>query len=319
LSLAWDRSSTVIRRVVHRLCWALLVAWFAVTATFAMIATIPSDPVRAIAPHAAPDAIVRVRAYYCLDRGVVGRYGCFLGHVVRGELGESIREKRAVTEVIADHAWPTAQLAIAALLLQLAIGVPMGVVAAVRRDRWPDRASALAGLLGQCAPPFLVATLLLYTCAYRLGWFPLVGYGSGVLDRLHHLVLPATTLATAGVAYYARAVRSELVDALSTDYVRTARAKGVPEWRVVWWHALRNALGPLVTVAGLDLGLLLGGAVVVEYIFGWPGLGRELLLAILDQDGPVIVGIVLLAALAIALANLAADLVHGWLDPRLRG
>jgi ABC-type dipeptide/oligopeptide/nickel transport system permease component len=305
--------------VLHRLGWTLLVAWFAVTATFAMIAAIPSDPVRAIAPHAAPEAVARLRAYYCLDDGFVHQYACFLGHVMRGELGESIREKRPVTEVLADHAWATAQLAIAALFLQLAIGVPLGVVAAVRRGRWPDRASTLAGLVGQCAPPFLVGTLLLYVCAYHLGWFPLAGYGRGLIDRLHHLVLPAVTLTAAGVAYYARAVRSELVDALAADYIRTARAKGVPEWRVVWRHGLRNALGPLVTVAGLNLGLLLGGAVIVEYIFGWPGLGRELLLAILDQDGPVIIGIVLAAALAIALANLAADLVHLWLDPRLRG
>jgi peptide/nickel transport system permease protein len=309
----------VTRLAVRRLAWALLVAWFAVTATFVMIAAIPSDPVRAIAPHAPPDATLRLRAYYCLDRGVVAQYGCFVGHVLRGELGESIREKRPVTAILAEHAWPTLQLALAALALQLAIGVPLGVVAAVRRGQWPDRATAVAELVGQSAPPFVVGTLLLYACAFHLGWFPLAGYGRSVIDRLHHLVLPAATLATAGVAYYARAVRSELVDALAADYVRTARAKGVPEWRVVWRHGLRNALGPLVTVAGLNLGLLLGGAVVVEYIFGWPGLGRELLLAILDQDGPVIVGIVLVAALAIAFANLAADLIHVWLDPRLRG
>jgi ABC-type dipeptide/oligopeptide/nickel transport system permease component len=274
--------------------------------------------VRAIAPHAPAETVDRLRAYYCLDRGVLGQYGCFVAHVASGELGESIREKRPVTTVLAEHVWPTVQLALAALVLQLALGVPLGVAAAVRRGRWPDRASGFAGLIGQSAPPFLVGAFLLYACAYRLGWFPLAGYGRGILDRLHHLVLPAATLATAGVAYYAHAVRSELLEALGADHVRTARAKGVPEARVVWRHGLRNALGPLVTVAGLNLGLLLGGAVVVEYIFAWPGLGRELLLAILDQDGPVIVGIVLVAALAIAAANLAADLVHLWLDPRLR-
>ena len=304
--------------VVRRIGWAVLVAWFAVTATFAMLAAIPSDPIRAIAPHASPEVAGRLRAYYCLDRGVVAQYGCFLDHVAHGELGESIREKRPVTQVLAEHVWPTVQLALAALLLQLVIGVPLGVAAAVRRGRWPDHASSLAGLVGQSAPPFLVGTLLLFLFAYRFGWFPLAGYGEGVLDRLRHLVLPAATLATAGVAYYARAVRSELVDVLDSDYVRTARAKGVAERAVVWRHGLRNALGPLVTVAGLNVGLLLGGAVVVEYIFGWPGLGRELLLAILDQDGPVIVAIVLVAALAIALANLAVDLVVLWLDPRLR-
>jgi peptide/nickel transport system permease protein len=308
----------MIALVLRRLGWTIAVAWFAVTATFAMVAAIPADPVRAIAPHASPEAVQRMRAYYCLDRGVIAQYGCFVGHVARGELGDSIRQKRAVTAVIADHVWPTIELAVAAVLLQLAIAVPLGVIAAVRRGRWPDRAVNACWLVAQSAPPFFVGTLVLYVLAYRFGWFPLAGYGAGVLDRLHHLVLPAATLATAGVAYYARAVRTEMIDALGEDYVRTARAKGLTEARVIWRHGLRNALGPLIAVAGLNLGLLLGGAVVVEYIFAWPGIGRELLLAILDQDGPVIIGIVLVAALAIALANLAADVVQLAIDPRLR-
>lgn len=304
--------------VLRRLGWAVIVAWFAMTATFAMVAAIPADPVRALAPHAPAETVQRMRAYYCLDRGFLGQYGCFLGHVAHGDLGDSVRAKRPVTAVLADRAWPTVQLALAAVLLQLAIGVPLGVAAARRRGRWPDHAASLAGLVGQSAPAFFVGTLLLYLCAFRLGWFPLGGYGSGVLGRLHHLVLPAATLACAGVAFYARALRTEVIDALAADYARTARAKGLSERGVVWRHALRNALGPMVTIAGLNLGLLLGGAVVVEYVFAWPGLGRELLLAIEAQDGPVIVGVVLVSALAIAVTNLVVDLVYLWLDPRLR-
>jgi peptide/nickel transport system permease protein len=296
-----------------------VVAWFAVTLTFALIALIPADPAKALlGPHATPDAIVRVRAHYCLDRGLLAQYGCFVDHVAHGDLGESYRSKRAVTEILADRAWPTVQLALAAIALQLVIAVPLGVLAAARRGRTLDHAVSAIVLVGQSAPGFFVGTVLIYVLAYRLGWFPLGGYGRGVLDRLHHLVLPATTLATLGVAYYAHAVRVELSEALGTDYVRTARAKGLPERLVVVRHALRNALGPLVTLVGIDLGLLLGGAVVTETIFAWPGIGREVLQAILEVDIPVIVGVVLVGAIGIAIANLVVDLVLIRLDPRLR-
>jgi peptide/nickel transport system permease protein len=309
----------VIGLVLRRIGWALVVAWFVVTATFALLAAIPADPARALlGPRATPEAVARVRAYYCLDRGLVAEYGCYVDHVLHGELGESYRSHRPVSEIIAEHAWPTAQLALAAVALQLALGLPLGLIAALRRRRWPDHAATVVGLLGQSAPEFFIGTLLLYACAYRLGWFPIGGYGHGVLGRLSHLALPAATLATVGVAYYARVVRAELLETLSEDYVRTARAKGLPERRVVLGHALRPALGPVVTLIGLELGALLGGAVVTEAIFAWPGLGREVLQAILDVDLPVILGIVLVSALAIALANLLADLALVWLDPRLR-
>jgi peptide/nickel transport system permease protein len=309
----------MIRLVARRIGWAIVVAWFVVTATFAMTTAIPADPVKALlGPHATPDAIERVRAYYCLDRGFFGRYACYVDRVAHGDLGESYRTKRAVRSIIADRVLPTVQLALAAILLQLAIGVPLGVIAAMRRNRWPDHATNVLTIVGQSAPTFFVGTLLLYLFAYRFGWFPIAGYGEGVLGRLHHLVLPAATLATVGVAYYARVTRSEMIDALAEDYVRTARAKGVPERWVVAHHALRNALGPLVTLIGLDLGVLLGGAVVVEYIFAWPGLGREVLQAILELDIPLVLGVVLVSALAIAVANLVVDLVYLWLDPRLR-
>jgi peptide/nickel transport system permease protein len=305
--------------MLRRLGWTVLVVWFVVTATFAMTLAIPADPVKALlGPHATPEAVERVRAYYCLDRSWLGEYGCYVGRIAHGDLGESFRSKRPVAAIIGEKIWPTAQLALAAILLQLLVGVPLGVIAAVRRGRWPDRVASWLAMLGQSAPTFFVGTLLLYVFAYRFGWFPIGGYGEGVLGRLAHLVLPAATLATVGVAYYSRVVRSEMIDALAEDYVRTARAKGVPERRVIVRHALRNALGPLVTLVGLDLGLLLGGAVVTEYIFAWPGLGREILQAIIEVDLPLILGVVLVSAIAIAVANLLVDLVYLWLDPRLR-
>jgi peptide/nickel transport system permease protein len=305
--------------IVRRLVWTVLVVWFVVTATFAMTLAIPADPAKALlGPHATPEAIIRVRAYYCLDKSFVEEYGCYVTRIAHGDLGESFRSKRPVASIIAARLWPTAQLALAAILLQLLIGVPLGVIAAARRGRWPDHTANVLGLLGQSAPTFFVGTLLLYVFAYRFGWFPIGGYGEGFCGRLSHLVLPAATLATVGVAYYARVVRSELIDALGEDYVRTARAKGLSERAVLLRHALRNALGPLVTVVGLDLGLLLGGAVVTEYIFAWPGLGREVLQAILDVDLPLILGVVLVSAIAIAVANLVVDIVYLRIDPRLR-
>jgi peptide/nickel transport system permease protein len=301
----------MIRR---RLAWTVLVVWFVVTATFAMTTLIPADPARALlGPHATPDAIERVRAHYCLDRGFLGQYACYLDHVVHLDLGESYRSKRPVASIIAARIGPTAELAVAAIVLSLVIGVPLGILAAVRKNRWPDHAANLLGLIGQSAPTFFVGTLLLYLFAYRFGWFPIGGYGG-----LSHLVLPAATLAAGGIAYYSRVVRTDLVDALGEDYIRTARAKGLPEHEVVMKHALRNALGPLVTLVGLDLSVLLGGAVVTEYIFAWPGLGREILQAILDLDLPLILGVVLVSAIAIAVANLLVDHVYLRLDPRLR-
>lgn len=310
----------MIRLVARRLGWTVVVIWFVITATFLLSAAIPTDPAKALlGPHADAAALERVRAHYCLDRGLAGQYGCWVGHVVQGDLGESYRTHRPIARLLADRIGPSLQLALAAVFLQLVLGVPLGILAAVRRRRWPDRATTVVTLLAQSAPQFVLGTILVYVLAYWFGWFPIGGYGEPGLDRLHHLVLPAFTLAAVGIASFALVVRSELGEALTQDYVRTARAKGLPERTVVLRHALRNALGPLVTLIGLDLGVLLGGAVVVETIFAWPGLGREVLQSILDGDLPLILGTVLVTAIAIAIANLVVDLVQLWLDPRLRG
>jgi len=309
----------MIGHVLRRLGWSVVVVWFVVSATFAMAMAIPADPGKTLlGPHASAESIARVRAEYCLDRGFVGRYGCWIARVAGGDLGESYRTRRPITAILADRVGPTIQLALAAIFLQLVIGIPLGILAAIRRGRWQDHTANAIGLIGQSAPTFVVGTVLLYVLSYRFGWFPIGGLGTGFWDRLHHLVLPAMTLATMGVAYYARIVRGELVDVLGEDFVRTARAKGLSERSVVLRHALRPALGPLVALIGIDLGVLLGGAVVTEFIFAWPGLGREVMLAILEIDLPLILGVVLIGAIAIAIANQLADLAHLWLDPRLR-
>ncbi len=308
------------RFLIRRLGWSLLVLWFAMTATFAITYVLPADPVRTmLGPHADPDTIAQVRHNLHLDASLPAQYGYYVAQVARGDLGTSFRLTRPVNQVIGDALWPTVQLALAALLLQILIGVPLGVLAAMRRNRPADTLAQGIALLGQSAPTFFLGPLLIYLLAYKTGWFPISGYGeAGVLDRLWHIFLPALTLAAGGTALYTRIVRSDLIETLGEDYVRTARAKGLPTWTVVMHHALRNALLPLVTLIALDLGALLGGAVVTEFIFSWPGIGREAVLSIFNMDLPVILGVVLFAAAAIVVVNLLVDLVYAWLDPRVR-
>ena len=309
----------MIGLIARRVAWAVVTTWFVVTVTFVLADAIPADPAKAmLGSHATPELVARVRAHYCLDRGVVVRYGCWLDRLAHGDLGESYRTKRPVAALIGARIGPTLQLALAAIFIQLLIGVPLGIIGAARRGRWPDRAASVVGLVGQSVPTFVTGTLGLYVFAYVLGWFPIGGHGEPGWDRVWHVVLPAATLATVGIAGYARALRGELVDVLGEDYIRTARAKGVSEARVIGRHALRNALGPLVTLIGLDLGVLVGGAVVIEAVFAWPGLGREVLQAIFELDLPVILGVVMITAIGIAIANLVVDLVQLALDPRLR-
>ena len=185
----------MMKIIARRVAWTVLVIWFVITATFLMVAAIPADPAKALlGPHADTAAVERVKKHYCLDEGIVVQYGCWLSSVVRGDLGESYRSKRPVSDIIADKIGPTVKLALAAIFLQLVIGVPLGILAAVRRGRWPDRAATAATLLAQSAPQFFLGTLLLYLFAYRFGWFPIAGYGT-----LGHLVLPAFTLAAIGI------------------------------------------------------------------------------------------------------------------------
>lgn len=307
----------MIGRIARRLAGLAAVLAATVTVTFALVIALPADPARAVAgPHATPETLARVRAHYCLDRGVAGRYACFVGRVARGDLGASLRTRRPVADLLVDRGALTAQLATAALALQLALAVPLAVWSARRAGRWPAAAADGALTLAQSTPAFVLGPLLLYLVGYRLGWLPIGGAGHGLGGRAAHLVLPALTLALTGLAAPVRLLRDELCASLAADHVRAARARGLPERTVVWRHALRPALAPLVAAVGLELGALLGGALVVETVFAWPGLGRETALAVADLDLPVLLGVALVAALAVGLANLAADLVASRLDPR---
>ncbi|MFH0901270.1 MAG: ABC transporter permease [Pseudomonadota bacterium] len=299
-----------MRQILGRLLWTVLVLWFVLSASFAIAYAIPADPARAmVGPHADAATVARVASTMCLDRSLAVRYYCHVARIARGDLGVSFRTRRPVSDLIAERIWPTAQLALSAVLLQLVFGAGLGMLAASRRGSVVDSLVEIVSVAGQSAPTFFLGPLLMYLVGYRLGWLPVSGYGDPGIERMSHLILPALTLAIPGTAATARLARSEFLHVLAEDYIRTARAKGLSEWRVVLKHALPNAIGPIVTLAGVDLGVLMGGAVVTESVFVWPGLGREVVLAVMNMDLPVILGVVLVSALAISLTNLAVDAV----------
>jgi peptide/nickel transport system permease protein len=281
--------------------------------TFALAFLMPADPVRQIAGrNATPETVESIRHQLGLDRPVPVQYATYLGHLAQGDLGHSYIQKTDVGQLIMSRLPATLLLMLGAIFFELAIGIPLGTFAAARRGK-ADRAIMIFAFAGVSTPQFVVGLVLLYLLAYLAGWFPMSGYGG-----LSHLILPALTLGIGGGGWYARILRSSLVEVLRQDYIRTARAKGLSERTIVITHALRNALLPTVAMIGLDIGTFMGGAVVVESVYGWPGIGQLAWQAIQRIDIPIIMGVTLVAAVAIVLGNLIADLVTPLIDPRIR-
>jgi ABC-type dipeptide/oligopeptide/nickel transport system permease component len=247
------------------------------------------------------------------DRPWHVQYLDFLSHAIRGDFGLSLRQQQPIFTLISQRLPATLQLAAAAMAIALTVGLPLGVLAAVRRGSIWDNALMLGGLLGQSFPVFWLGLLLIMVFSVGLGWFPVAG-----ADTPQHLVLPAITLGLFSTAYIARMARGSMLEVLGRDYVRTARAKGLTQQGVVVRHALRNALVPLVTVVGLQFGALLGGAVITETIFAWPGVGRLTIQAIQTKDLPLVQGCVVLLATIFVMVNLVVDLLYTYLDPRIR-
>jgi peptide/nickel transport system permease protein len=330
----------VTRFVAQRLAWAIFVVWATASIAFVTSSVLPSDPARMVAgPQARPEDVARIRVQLGLDQPVWVRYRLFFRRLVHlgpaaekakdhetcgtlawvhVDLGKSYQQRRGVVAILADRLPRTASLALAAVLVQAAIGVASGTFAATRRGRPADHLAVAASLVGVSAPTYLIGLLLQYVLAHRLRVLPLDGFGQTPLEHAQSLVLPALTLGIFGASYYTRLVRDEMITELRKDYVRTARAKGVSRVGVVVRHALRNALVPIVTVIGLDLGALLGGAIVTEQVFRWPGLGSLSVTAVLDRDGPVIMGCVIVTAVAVVTLSLVVDLAYAALDPRVR-
>jgi peptide/nickel transport system permease protein len=334
-----------VKYLARRLAWALAVVWAVTTLAFFVNNVLPSDPARMIAgPQARPQDVEKIRKQLGLDRPIVAQYALFmrrLVHVAPGgdagragvsgehancaafgrvhlDLGRSYVMRRPVCAVLGERLPRTAFLAVAAMIVQLVLGAGAGMLAATKKGTLLDHGAVAATLLGISAPTFVTGLLLQFVLAHKLHLLPIDGFGDTAADHAVSVVLPALTLGMFGAAYYTRLVRDEMIVLLKQDYVRTARAKGVPRWRVVVVHAARNALVPLVTVVALDLGALVGGAIVTETLFRWPGLGALSVSALLDRDGPMILGTVILTSTAIVAANLVADLAYLVLDPRVR-
>jgi peptide/nickel transport system permease protein len=297
-----------------RLAQALLILLGVTVITYVLLYLVPADPARQIAGRSATAATVAsIREQLGLDLPLWQQYGRYLVNLLQGDLGRSYIQKSNVSELIASRLGPTLLLMMGAIVLELAIGLTAGVIAAVNRGKPLDNAIMVASFIGVSAPQFVVGILLLYVFAVKLEWFPIGGYGS-----FSHLVLPALTLGILGGGWYGRMTRSSMLDVLRQDYIRTGRAKGASEIRVVLVHALRNAILPIIAMIGLDIGIFMSGVVVVESVFGWPGIGQLAWQAIQRVDIPIIMGVTLVAAIAIVLGNLLADIVAPFVDPRIR-
>ena len=300
--------------VLRRVLQALPVLFLVATLVFSLIHFIPGDPAQMMLGEGARQDDVRVlRERLGLDRPLGEQYLEFLGGLVRGDLGRSLVSDRPVTTVILDHYPATLELALAGMLVALVLALPLGVLAALRRDGWIDHGSRFLALLGVSIPNFWLGPVLILVFSIYLGLLPVSGRCGWA-----HLVLPAVTLGTALAGLLTRMVRSSLAEELRKPYLVTARAKGLGRRRVVTRHALTNALIPVVTVVGLQFGALLTGTIITETIFSWPGLGRLLIQSIRLRDYPMVQAGVLIIAATYVLVNLATDLVYAWLDPRIR-
>lgn len=281
---------------------------------FAMVRLAPGDPATLLAGELADQETVElIRQRFGLDRPVTEQFARFIGGVFQGDLGRSTRTNRLVISDLATYFPNTLELALASIVVALAIGIPAGVLSALKANTWVDLLVMFLALLGVSMPVFWFGLLAILTFSVGLGWFPVAGRGT-----FSHLILPAITLGVSSMAIITRMTRSSLLEILNQDYIRTARAKGLRGSIVVVKHALRNALIPVVTVGGLEFGALMAGAVITETVFTWPGLGRLLVDSILARDYPVVQGAVLIIAVSFIIVNLVVDLVYGMIDPRIR-
>lgn len=298
--------------LVTKLFRGALTLLLAVTFVFVVLRA-SGDPAQIMmSDEASPDAIAAFRERWGLDKSMFEQYITYIGAMLQGDFGNSFRDGRPALEVIADRIPVTLQLGLTALLLTLLIGIPAGVIAALKRGTWVDQATMSFTILGHSIPNFFLGILLILLFSMTLRWLPSSGTGS-----IWHLLMPAITLGTAAAATVARFTRSSMLDVLHQPFMRTAKAKGIPYDRRVMGHAIPNAAIPVVTVVGMRIGGLIGGAVTIETVFAWPGVGMLLVNAVNQRDLAVVQGVVLLIAFTMVAVNLIVDLAYGWLDPRI--
>lgn len=301
--------------LVQRLMQAVAILFGVALVTFLLLHYLPADPAALIAGRSATAQMIgNVRHQLGLDLPLPMQFWRYVSGLAQGDLGRSYIQRSAVATLIVARIPATLILMVTGIVVEVTLGLCFGILAAVKRNGLADRMVMTAAFVGLSSPQFVVALLLLYVFAAMLGWFPMSGYGTPA-----HVVLPALTLGLLGAGWYARIVRSAMIDVLNQDYVRTARAKGLSRARVILRHALPNALLPIVAMIGIDIGQFMGGVVVVEAVYGWPGIGQLAWQAIQQVDVPIIMGVTLVSSLAIVLGNLLADVVAPVLDPRIRG
>ena len=305
--------------VARRLAWSVAVLYVVVTATFFLMNAVGDPAIAQLGAHASAAQREEYRRSHGLNEPILKRYFHYIGSLAVADLGVSYRvDAPQVTTILAPRIPRTALVGLMSLLVEFCLGVALGILAAAKRNTWIDTGLMALAFFGTSLPTFILGIMFLNLVAFRLGWFPVGGYGVDPLDHLRHAVLPALTLGLVGAATNARMMRGDMIEALSADYVRTARAKGLAWPSVVIRHAARNALLSTVTLVGMSLPILVSGAIVTESVFGWPGIGRLSVEAISTGDTPVVMAIVILASIAVLAGNLLADIANAWLDPRTR-
>jgi ABC-type dipeptide/oligopeptide/nickel transport system permease component len=308
------RMPRALKSLLFRLVYTIPVVWLVVSIVFLLIHLVPGDPIeQMLGEGARPSDIAALRHAYGLDLPLGQQYLHYWRGVLHGDLGHSLRLNDTVAHLVLSRYPYTAELTAAALLVALALSLPAGVMSAVHRDRWQDRTLSVVSLLGLSFPGFALGPILILLVSIKLGWLPVSGAGD-----IRHFILPAITMGGALAAVLTRMVRTAMLEELGQDYIRTARAKGLPEWTVVYKHALRNALIPVITLVGLQFGALLAGAIVTETIFSWPGVGRLTVSAISNRDYSLLQGCILAVGLTYVLVNLATDVMYLVVNPRIR-
>jgi peptide/nickel transport system permease protein len=328
--------------ILRRLAWLPVVLWAVASLTFLVLRLVPGDPLASVATLVLdPAQLDRIRATWALDQSIWSQYLLFMGGLMRGDLGISMASGQPLTKLLYEKMPPTIELALVAMVISTVVGVGAGIVSATTRRRSLDYAARTFAILGLSVPWFWIAILLIYLFSVKLRWTPVGGrIGVGIeyevitnflildslltanwralVSALRHLALPALAIGLTSAGFVARMTRSSMLEVLRADYVRSARAKGLRERTVNWGHALRNAILPVLTLQGLQFGTLLGGAVITELVFAWPGLGRMLLDGILRRDYAVVQGTVIFVAFIYVMMNLVVDLLYRVVDPRLR-
>lgn len=311
----------MLQYVIKRLLLAIPILIAVVTLVFFVVRMAPGDPAQVIlGDSASEESLTAIRAELGLDRPLIIQYGEFLFAIVKGDLGNSIIRKQSVNAIIADVLPYTIELTIAGVLMGVILGLPLGVFSAVFRNSVADYLTRVGSLIGLSFPAFYSGILLLLAFSVYLGWFPVISDPdmNNLWERLHMLVLPAMNLGLIMMAYVVRSSRSSLLETLGEDYIRTAKAKGLPGFIVLYKHALKNALIPVITIVGLYIGVLVGNSVLTEIVFNRPGLGKLILSALDERDYNLLQGLMVIYAFIIVLVNLVTDLTYGMVDPRIR-